>query len=407
MTWRDDLRVVDFSGKKLVGASFRGVSFFVETVELSTGRRLVVHEFPLRDNPFIEDIGRRARKFRVDGYLIGDDYLTQKTALLDALEAEGPGTLILPYYPTKTALGETTSVRETRAEGAYAVVSVEFVEAPAQAIAPTIEADTVGIVAARAAAAHAGNQAQFVADYKPDNLPAFALASAQTALTRATAALSDKLAPLIADQQELATFNGQVAVMTAEAAALVTQPLVVVDQFLTTITNLTTTAEAAPGAVVNALVDAYNTDMGALTAAVTATRVRELANQVAIQGALRRTLATEASRLAPTVQYATIEDATAARDSIAGLLDDQAQTAGDTAYPAIVDLRSQLLRAVPGSSIFRRVVALSQRATIPSLVLAHRLYGSVDLEQDVVARNRVAHPGFVVGELKVLSAATP
>jgi len=105
------------------------------------------------------------------------------------------------------------------------------------------------------------------------------------------------------------------------------------------------------------------------------------------------------------VPYDSIEEATAARDQVAGLLDEQAQGAGDTAYPALVNLRSEVLRAVPGGAAFARVVTITRRVPVPSLLLAYQLYGSVDQEADVIARNNISHPGFVAGDLKVLSNA--
>lgn len=411
MTWREDLRRVSLAGRTLIGASFRGVPFLVETVELSTGRRLVVHEFPLRDNPFIEDLGRSARRFRVEGYVIGDDYLAQKNALLTALEAAGPGELVLPYYEVKRAIGETVSTRETRSEGGLAVIAIDFVETPAQSLTPTEVVDSVEQVAASADAAVTATKAEFEERYDPDGLPAFALESASSALSGAAAALGGTLAPVAAiagATQELATLTGQVALLTATASSLARQPDEVVDAFLATISGLAGTIAAAPGGVMDALIDAYATDLGPAVAETTATRVRERANQLAMEGALRRVMAIEAARLAPTVPYASIEEAFAARDAIAALLEEQAAGAGDTAYPALVDLRSQVLRAVPGGATFARVVTVDRRVPIPSLLLAYQLYGPVDLverEADILARNSVRHPGFVSGALKVLSDA--
>jgi prophage DNA circulation protein len=34
-------------------------------------------------------MGKRAKQWRVDGYVIGDDYLDQRDALIDALEPAG------------------------------------------------------------------------------------------------------------------------------------------------------------------------------------------------------------------------------------------------------------------------------------------------------------------------------
>lgn len=136
---------------------------------------------------------------------------------------------------------------------------------------------------------------------------------------------------------------------------------------------------------------------------LTATRIREAANLDALGGALRRVAAIEAARLSPTVPYVSIEDATAARDLVTSRLDEQALGAGDTAYPALVTLRSDVARAVPGDAALARVVTVTRRTAIPSLLLTYQLYGSVDLEADVLARNGVSHPGVLVGDLKVLS----
>jgi prophage DNA circulation protein len=403
MTWREDLRRVTIDGKQLVGASFRGVPFLVETVEVSTGRRIVVHEFPLRNDPFVEDLGRRARRFRVDGYVIGDDYLAKKNALLTALEAEGPGELVIPYYDVRRAIGDTVGTRETRADGGMAMFALEFAETPSQAPVPTEEVDSASEVASSADAAVVATKAELAEQYDPAGMPAFALASAETALRNAAAGLGEKLAPVVSRTQEFATLTGQLALITARASSLVREPDDVIDEFRGAITGLVGAILDAPGAVLDALTDAYSVDLGPDAPTTTATRERERANQIALTGALRRVIAIEAARIAPLVPYASIEEATAARDLVAGLLEEQAAGAGDTAYPALVTLRSDVLRAVPGAAEFARVVTVTRRVAIPSLLLTYQIYGSVDREADVIARNGIRNPGFVVGDLKVLS----
>ncbi|HHG0355951.1 TPA: DNA circularization N-terminal domain-containing protein, partial [Escherichia coli] len=48
MTWKD----------RLQGASFRGVPFKVEEESAGTGRRVETHEYPNRDKPYTEDLGK-------------------------------------------------------------------------------------------------------------------------------------------------------------------------------------------------------------------------------------------------------------------------------------------------------------------------------------------------------------
>jgi prophage DNA circulation protein len=404
VTWRDDLRRVTVAGKRLIGASFRGVPFLVDASERTGGRRVVVHEFPLRDEPFVEDLGRKAVTFRVDGYVIGDDYLAQRDDLLDALDNEtGPGELVHPYHGVKRAVCVNVAVRETRADGGIATFAIEFAEAPAQAPTSTEVVDAAEQVATSADAAITATEAELVEQYSAAGLPAFALASAETALTGAAEGLEDALAPVVTGTQELAALRGRVALLTARASSLVRTPADILDEFREVITGLGDTIADAPGAVLDALIDAYEVDLGDPVAPTTSTRERELDNQTALTGALRRVIAIEAARLAPLVPYASIEEATAARDAVAAQLEEQAGGADDAAYPALVSLRSELLRAVPGGAAFARVVTVTRPAPVPSLVLAHQLYGSVDLESDIIARNGVRHPGIISGELRVLS----
>src|SRR5262245_11492172 len=97
--WRD----------KWLPAEFRGARFFVENDAQAGGRRVALHEYPKRSIPYAEDMGRAARRFSVQGYLIGHlpgrtvgsrpdatrniSYFDLKNDLIDALEADGPGVL--------------------------------------------------------------------------------------------------------------------------------------------------------------------------------------------------------------------------------------------------------------------------------------------------------------------------
>lgn len=405
MTWREDLRRVTLAdGRQLIGASFRGVSFFVESEEYSGGRRVVIHEFPLSDDPYGEDLGRKARSFRVDGYVIGDDYLVQRDALISKLEDEaGTGELVLPGYGVKRVMCPQFTVKTTRGDGGLATFAIDFAETPAQVPVPTEVVDAPEQVNASADLAIAATKLELVEQYSVVGLPAFALASAQAALTGSADALESGLAGVITTTQELAELTAQVELVTAQAAALVREPGAILDALVGALRGLVNTVAAAPGAVMKALVKAYGADLGPTVVATTSTRARELANQTALTGALRRVLAIEAARLAPVVPYESIEEATAARDQVSAILEAQAAGAGDTAYPALVDLRSQVLRAVPGSAALASIVTVTRNSPIPSLLLAYQLYGSVDLEPDLIARNRIAHPGFVAGEIKALS----
>lgn len=119
MAWKDNLRP----------ASFRGVEFKVELGGRGGGRRIAPHEFPKKDIGYAEDMGRRMRRFRVSGYVIGDDYIEQRDALIEALETEGPGTLVLPTTDGQQVVCEHFDAVESRTRGRVCEFEMQFFEA--------------------------------------------------------------------------------------------------------------------------------------------------------------------------------------------------------------------------------------------------------------------------------------
>lgn len=133
--WRLELRM----------AMFRNVPFHVESGGQTSGRRIAMHEYPKRDVPYAEDMGKRATTFEITGYLIeydrrlGLDYRRARNQLISALETEGPGTLIHPTLPEMQVMVTGYSVSETRERGGYCVFEMRFIEAgkPANQISLT------------------------------------------------------------------------------------------------------------------------------------------------------------------------------------------------------------------------------------------------------------------------------
>lgn len=80
----------------LLPASFGGAPFFVETDHAMTGRRISVTEFPGSDEPFNEDLGRRARTIEIEGYCGGDTSDVQMLALEAACESGTASILVMP-----------------------------------------------------------------------------------------------------------------------------------------------------------------------------------------------------------------------------------------------------------------------------------------------------------------------
>ncbi len=118
--------------ERLVPASFRGAQFHVEVQARSGGRRLAPHEYPKRDDPYTEDMGRRGRAFSVTGYLIGPGFRGARDALIAALESEGAGQLRLPTGHAMQVLCSTYNAAERRERGGYVEIDMQFLEAGSQ-----------------------------------------------------------------------------------------------------------------------------------------------------------------------------------------------------------------------------------------------------------------------------------
>lgn len=110
-------------------ASFRGASFYVASDKGEYGRRDIIHEYPMRDDPYIEDMGQKASKFSVSGYLFGDNWVSLKDALVSACTARGPAMLQLPTESPILVNCLTLAVSRSKDECGYYAVQIEFVAA--------------------------------------------------------------------------------------------------------------------------------------------------------------------------------------------------------------------------------------------------------------------------------------
>lgn len=418
MAWRDELRKVTvppafaaFSvdlgpiritvagdEREVVAASFRGVPFFVETASREGGRRLVRHEFPLRPDPQFEDLGRKARTYKLDGYVIGPEYLKQKGELVDALEDKdeaGPGTLIHPYYGELQALCTKYTIQERRDDGGMASVSIEFEEVPKEPpfsvsfALPSLLGAILGAIAAVIAAA-----------------AAIALAVVLTALAirsliRAVEYYCDALASLFSflTGDDAALFRARVESTKSRASVLITKPDELLTEISTALDGLQTATDQR--GLVDKMLDVYAADLGALPPKNTDYASAFFDN-------LRRIALFHAARAAGRATFDSQAAAVATRTRITDLMDTQELTATVEVYDASVSVRTELARLVPphGSDL-PDVVKHRTGATTNALVLSYRLYGTVSREADIVTRNGIHHPGFIPAgtELEVLSHA--
>lgn len=145
--WRDNL----------VPASFRGAVFHVETSARASGRRTVVHEYPKRNVPYAEDMGRSAIRYQITGYLILRDkgirgnLLSQISDMINALEADDAGMLIHPTLGEMLVMCERYSYSDKRTAGGYVEWDMQFVEAGSGTLTVRINTSAMLVQTATAA----------------------------------------------------------------------------------------------------------------------------------------------------------------------------------------------------------------------------------------------------------------
>lgn len=406
MTWRKELRTVKIDGVEYVAGSFRGAPFFVRSEGLSGGRALVVHEFPNRDVPVIEDLGGRAKRHRLEAYLLGDDHLTQRDTLTAALDTAGAGILVHPSYSDDIrARCPQYDVAATIKRAAMSTVSMVFIESPLDALTLALEdsPDLGAQAQAVAAATDQASEAQLDDALDVDDAPGYATESLSADITAMAEAVENNLGALEMLDQERAALQVAVVDITSSATTLARRPADMLNAFRTTLDVVPLLIEASARAVLVALLGVQDTAAQPLSVGDTEERDTERANQAEVAAALRRWALTSASDIAAIVTYRVEDDALADRAAIIERIDEQLQVAGDAVFPGLGDLRAAIALAIPGNAQLARILEIERPAAVPSILLAYQLYGTTSAETAILARNDAQHPGFLSGTLSVLS----
>lgn len=396
-------------------ATFRGVPFFVDVASLSGGRNTVVFQYPGRDVPFVEDLGRRARTFSITGYVIGPEYLTARDALVAALEDVGPGRLVHPYYGTKLVSVGEFQVQERREEGGMAIFLIPFHETESQPFAPGVvvaPSEAASRSSLSALGAITGRYTSLYTVTMPGtsrSLPSFSFSSIATIVQSSVVALNRFLAPVVKGTQDLANLKRTLDRLALDALSLVRTPVALATRFGEVLQSLLR-LPVTPRLGIDALVRAYDFTTDEPPEPLTVIRATELSNYNATKALIQSSIAVQACQLvvetARSGGFTSYDDAVLIRDVVFGMLDEQVAAADDTVFGALAQLRADVALAVPGEARdLPRLVAHTPPITLPSLVIAYQLYGGLTLNDDLIARNRVRHPGFVIGgrALQVLS----
>ncbi|PSJ23575.1 hypothetical protein CVH10_01550 [Halomonas sp. ND22Bw] len=389
MTWRDQYRP----------ASFRGVPFHARQAGHSGGRRNVQHEYPGRDLPWAEDLGRKARTYPVEGYVLGGDYMSARDALIEALEAEGPGELMHPYHGARQVVVDTFDVREGSRDGGMARFSITFLEAGERSH-PAGRLDQVAAIDQQASALTDASAGDFAESFSVAGLPAFVAQAAEALVGNLAGTVQDVADGIVGTVEQAARFARDLRSLSDEASDLVQSPDDLAGRVIGVFEDLGQRGRANPAAGTSALQRLADWGQGVpAVPRTTGTRARQDANRQALADLVQRVATAQAATQAVRTDWPTHDEAVAARDALGDRLDTAMESAAsDAVYLEAQALRADLVQAVPPpDQSLARLSRYTPRATQPALVLAYRLYGDAARADEIVSRNDVRHPGFVVG----------
>ncbi len=375
-------------------ASFRGARFEVDEVEASGGRRVVLHEYPLRDTPYSEDLGRRAREFSVRGFLVqgrGYDYFQARADLLAALEAYGPGELVHPWHGEIRVAAEEYRLRESMERGGLLELDIRFREA-GQLVNPAAAADTAGGVATAAASVRQALKNSFLSVFAPalDEL--------------------DKLATVLDEAVGLAMeYLGLPQSLMAEGLAHVQSLLATPAALFDALTGLlgsllgngneSADATAVSGAATQTpFRAAISADSEALERLLGGSAVITTDAGRVIRDAVAQVAVVEAAASTAHTEYATADDALADRDAVVAGLDAIEPVAEDGVFQGLAELRRAVVTDLTSRGAeLPRVRSVILPGVMPALVAAYRIHADAARADEIVSRNRIRHPGRVPG----------
>ena len=398
-------------------ASFRGVPFEVTSSNLSIGRRTQTFEYPQRDDPFTEDMGRSKRTIRITAFVVGYDYIARMKRLIAACEKPGSGRLIHPWLGSMEVTPTDLSAPVFESNR-VASVSLTFVES-GKLQYPNALLD----VGAKCLSA-----AQMLVNAEFDEfVRTFDLSGAQNFVKEAVGL----------DLQ---------GILNSETVQSVCDAFDLADELATLSHDVITLAEGGADALFNRVLDTYGlqrfastvhawTDVShrfrsltqsselnsakpqAVASRTTSERIEKAnaAGQAMIRGLSVANMVVAASEIGTSndrldastpVQTAPYDDLIAVRNEILEAIDEESlKISSDPIYEALCESRSAVYEAITQRAENQaRLVSFKPSSVLPALVLAYDYYGDASREAEIVGRNKIRHSGFVPAvELKLLN----
>jgi prophage DNA circulation protein len=384
-TWRDRLRA----------ASFRGVPFYVTESSGEYGRRYQHHEYPQRNVPWAEDLGRRQRRWQLTGYVLGPHYMGTRDRLLTACEKPGPGKLIHPYLGELQVVCDSVRYSERNEEGGMCRLELAFAEPGTKGAPDARRAAGAAIRGAASRLASAAISAFAGTTFRVAGFQDFVARAAADHLSELAAILESLQGPTLQapDARALETRRRILALAALDPEAVPPETIAA-----TVLDAVAAFAESVAVPVALDGLDALTLVIfaGPTTTTATPAREQEAENARCLTALTHHAAAAALPEPVSTVPLTSYEDVAAVRTRVDVLCERVEEGATDAVYEALWEVRTQAFAelALRGATLqpLRPYATAFPR---PSLTLAQRLYQDPSRADELVARTRAPHPGFL------------
>lgn len=400
-------------------ASFRGVEFKVTDRSWSSGRRNHLHEYPDKDTPYAEDLGKKAGNYPVTAFVIGDDYQNKRDALCKACIEKGPGTLVHPDYGTVTVLCDSITVRESAGTQRMATIELVFIESGEQSV-PETAIDLSGSVTSSAAEMAAAAQDSFISEFSLSEGVAELTSLVGNIADVSTSAIDaigsgleyaqDLSGDLTGAMNKLVDAATSASELKNSAERFLNTPAELASRLDTVFSVVSSMAGNKPEsfATVRNLTSQSNASANASVANEDA-RAEKLAMQH-IEQLTKQIVAAKEAEIITKIEFNNAEEATSVLESFVADTeeielfsdiepDNRLMQSLRTTREYVVEYIREIILELP------RVRTIRIPEKIPSLALAYDLYEDLDRADEIVTRNKIPYPAFVPSgkDLKVLS----
>lgn len=403
--------------RKLQKASYKGVPFEVTGASYNAGRRVAVFEFPQKDTPFVEDLGRKATEYSFTAFVVGIDYIQKMNALVNALESKGSGKLVHPWLGEKTVIAKEANNVKYSSKLLTATIDLTFVEAPPQE--STVAKDLISNLGFKTNALLDSVVSGFIDKFDLSGVQDYVHAAVSGNLGEMLGLPDIKnVAKIFEKSDELADLvSNTLAVVQGGSANMATVLLntLGLGSFATTVSNwrgiarqlsrLTKSPELNTKSSVESVKGTSRQQIEDSTDTM-ATFIRQVELSNVIGAAAN--IGTDYDAVNDSLQTSVMsyDELISVRDEILDAIDDEMlKTDNDEIYVALEDARTAVWECLTErANDNARLVTVTPNEVMPALVLAYDYYGDANRDAEIIGRNNVSNPNFLpTTGLRILS----